>query len=135
MPTRRPLQKTVLWALAATLVLAAGITLVRRNSFDAGRLRGGGNGVILVRPAEAAALPFPATFVWRATSAGAEYSFELLGPGGDPVYQTLTSDTIAALPDTVHLTPGTSYRWWIRSRLPDGTGSVSPLRSVRTPGR
>ncbi len=133
--TGRPLRKRIIWALAATLVLAAGVTLARRLSFDDGRLRGGGSEVILVSPAEAAAFPSAATFVWRSTSAGAEYSFELLDPKGDPVYRTLTSDTMAVLPDSVRLTPATSYRWWIRSRLPDGTESVSALRRVQTPGR
>ncbi|HEV8600402.1 MAG TPA: zf-HC2 domain-containing protein [Gemmatimonadales bacterium] len=131
----RPSRKTLIWAIAATLALVAGVSLVRRTSFDAGRLRGGGNEVILLSPAEAEVLSVPATFAWRPTSAGAEYSFELLGPSGDPVFQVLTSDTIAVLPDTVRLTTGATYRWGIRSRLPDGSESVSSLRSVRAAPR
>jgi hypothetical protein len=131
----RPLRKTLVWALAASLVLAAGVTLVRRTSFDAGRLRGGGNELILLSPAEGEALSFPARFAWRPTAPGAEYSIELLGPSGDPVFQVLTSDTVAVLPDSVRLTPGATYRWGIRSRLPDGTESVSSPRSVRAAPR
>jgi hypothetical protein len=66
--------------------------------------------------------------VWRAVPGATRYHAELLDDAGAPRYAAATADTALALPDSVRLTPGAAYQWWVRAQLADGSERRSPMR-------
>jgi hypothetical protein len=60
-------------------------------------------------------------FMWRSAGAGARYALEVFTPSGNPVYAASVTDTIVTLPDSIALTPGSTYHWWLVVRATDGT--------------
>jgi len=57
----------------------------------------------------------------------------LLGESGERLWSTETGDTIALLPDDVHLAAAASYFWYVDALTGDGTARTSGARrfSVR----
>jgi hypothetical protein len=106
-------------AMLALVIGAAWIWKARQVSGGTEITRGGVRSVELVGPAAVAPGASP-VFVWRAVATAQRYQLELDTEAGDPVYETSTADTTARLPDSVHLSAGTTYRWWVRATLASG---------------
>lgn len=71
--------------------------------------------------------------VWGSAGPNAAYRVALTMSDGTPVWRTSTSDTVAAVPDSVRLGPDATYRWWVDALLPDGTTRSTGIREFRTP--
>jgi hypothetical protein len=69
--------------------------------------------------------------VWRPVRDALEYELQLVDAGGALVFRTVTTDSTAALPDSVTLAPGTEYRWMVMAQLRDGRRLESRAEVVR----
>jgi hypothetical protein len=123
------------FALAATVLAVAGLSTwaIGTGENDVDPVRGGGSpiGIPLYAPAETAMADSARLFLWSGNPDATSYRFELNGENGDPLYSVATTDTAVTLPDSVRLTPGGSYFWWVRGATPDGE-LASPLRRLVT---
>jgi hypothetical protein len=72
--------------------------------------------LLLVPPATTAT---PITLTWKGIRLDSRYRVEVLDANDDPVFATETNATTALVPRGT-LKSGT-YRWWVRSRAPDGS--------------
>jgi hypothetical protein len=130
----RPAVPRLVYAMAATLVLAAGAGVWLASTTRApDELRGPGAepAIALVSPGATIAADAPARFVWRAVPGASAYRLELLDADGTVVYSTRTADSSAVLPPNVTLRRGAEYRWWVKAETPGGeivTGVPRPLR-------
>jgi hypothetical protein len=115
--------------LAAAVVLAVGTTLWWRRDREPIVVRGrSGSGPVLITPAETV-VPSdrPLTFRWHAMPNATRYRLELLAEDGRVVFTADGSDTVAAVPDSVHLPVG-RYRWLVEaSGYSTATTSVGSL--------
>ena len=137
--------RAFLAAAAAVVVLAGTSVVLRQRGAEADApvvpgspagpepMRGGADAVAALAPT--GAVPRERlTLVWRPVAGASGYAAEVLDAAGRPVYATelrSPSDTALALPDSVRLTPGADYQWWVRARLPDGTERRSEMRGFR----
>jgi hypothetical protein len=121
-----------LLALAASLVLVAGggWAALRAIGGEADVLRGD-SGIALVAPDETVRAGAPVTLRWREVPGAVDYAVEVTTEGGDPVFAATTRETSATLPDSVRLTPGAIYQWWVRARLADLAQRRSAARRFR----
>lgn len=120
-------------AMAAGIltVVALGTWYAQRDGTQEDRMRGARVGIPLYAPAETVLADSVGLFSWAGMPDARQYIFELNTAAGDPLYSTVTTDSTVALPDSVRLTPGTAYFWWVRSITRDGELS-SPLRPLVT---
>ncbi|HEX6533125.1 MAG TPA: hypothetical protein VF041_00925 [Gemmatimonadaceae bacterium] len=129
-PEQRRWRVSAPLALAASflIVVAGGVIALRSMRAPGGDvMRGGGNGVALIAPSPDA----PRVLGWHAVPGAISYVVEVLTSGGRVVAQAKTTDTTMALPDSVALTGGTHYLWWVRARRGDGTELQSPMQPLR----
>lgn len=121
-----------LLALAATLTLAVSAGLLIRAVSHRGPepLRGAGSGTVLLSPADGAALSPGDTLRWRVRAGAEGYVVEVVSDGGEVVYRTETTDTLAAFspPAVVAAGPG---QWWVTARLGGSSTVRSPSRRVQ----
>lgn len=118
-------------ALAASLLLAIGISQVLRSSADdATRGEGTTGAVVLVHPAAALPAGAPITFAWRPVAGAGRYELELLDGAGAVTASATTVDTSATPESTGSLPPG-EYRWWVRATTSDARVVRSPVRPLR----
>lgn len=113
--------------LAASLVVGAGIGLMRRHGADRAEIpafRGGTYAIQLVEPAPNAIATAPLHFVWHAAPDVRRYTLEVLDGTGAVRFTARTADTTHTVPAGV-LRPGVPYQWWIRT----GDGSAGTPRS------
>jgi len=111
-------RRAVPLALAASLVLAVGITL-RQRATDVrpddvergapGSLVVHGASDLTVRQTDSVAL------AWRPVPGASRYLVEVLDDAGRPVVTQTSSDTVQVLRGLGALTPGREYRWWVRT--------------------
>jgi hypothetical protein len=124
-------------ALAASVVLAIGGVVLRDQvrSWSDGAERGTGQEITQYLPASGGVVSGPPSFAWKPVPGATRYVLEVLGPDGAIVFSDSTSDTSVTLPRADALTPGTTYRWWVRT-LEEGAGepAASPLARFRTAG-
>jgi hypothetical protein len=59
-------------------------------------------------------------FVWRALAGIERYTLVVVDTAGAEVFASETSDTSVVLPDSVHLSRGQRYLWWVQARTPLG---------------
>jgi len=107
------------------VLLAASLTLVAGTSWyvftlppaaDTVRTADSTVELLLVPPATTAT---PITLTWKGIRLDSRYRVEVLDANDDPVFATETNATTALVPRGT-LKSGT-YRWWVRSRAPDGS--------------
>jgi hypothetical protein len=118
-------------AIAASVIAAVGLgTWLARRSDDANdQLRGASVAIPLYAPAETALADSARLFLWAGNPDATQYVFELNTAGGSVLFSATTTDTSVVLPDSVRLTPGASYIWWVRATMARGelTSSLRPL--------
>jgi hypothetical protein len=76
--------------------------------------------------------PGPLAFTWRSAGPGASYSFTLQEADGRVVWTSRVADTVAVLPDSVALSPGLTWFWFVDALLPDGRSLSTGVRRLRT---
>ena len=116
-------QRAVPLALAASLVLAVGISLRqraaggRRDDVD----RGSPSSLVVHGPSERTVRQGDSlALAWRPVPGASRYVVEVLDDAGRAVMAQPSSDTLLVLRDLRALTPGRDYRWWVRT---DDAGS------------
>lgn len=117
--------------LAATLLLAIGLSRWVTGGPEREPMRGASGALALVAPAEGAVRGDSLRFVWRSVEGAVRYRFELLDGGGLVLYETTTVDTALSLPGTVALRGGAEYRWLVRATDSAGTEHRSAVRRLR----
>ena len=116
-------------ALAASLVLAVGISLRQRTTDVAGDdpLRGGESSLVVHGPSTLVAAPGDSLIVsWRPVPSASRYLVEVLDDEQRAVITQSSSDTLAVLRDLRALTPGRQYLWWVRT----ADGANGQARSI-----
>jgi hypothetical protein len=117
-------RRAVPLALAASVVLAVGISLRQRTtavrSDDVER--GGGPASLVVHGASDLTVRQGDTLAvaWRPIPGASRYLVEILDDAGRAVVTQPSSDTLLVLRDLAALTAGREYRWWVRT---DDTGA------------
>jgi hypothetical protein len=88
--------------------------------------------VIAVAPADRATIPSDSVrFTWLHHARDAGYRLTLTDQEGAVRWITDTSDTVVALPDSVRLSRGRTYYWFVDALGGDGRTRASQLRSFR----
>ena len=120
-------------ALAASVIIAVGIGLTRRESGPSADdvSRSGDEAVMLLAPAAEIAAGDPVVFAWRPVAGATRYELELLDDAGNVAFSTATADTTAALPVARRLVRGTEYRWGVRVVDALGSQRASAMRALR----
>lgn len=72
---------------------------------------------------------------WAAVAGADRYRVILFDAAGGAVYETELSDTVAALPDSIVLTPGQSYLWKVEARTGFDRWATSELVQFSIAGR
>jgi hypothetical protein len=67
-------------------------------------------------------------FIWQKDGPDAMYRFTLSDRSGLPLWQTTTGDTTLAVPDTLALTTGEGYLWYVDVLLPDVQQATTGVR-------
>lgn len=121
-------------ALAASLAVLAGggvLWQVVRGRGERDVLRSVEAQVSLVAPVGPTSPADARRLVWRAAAGAADYQVEVLDPDGTAIYAAATGDTVLVLPDSVSVTSGLEYQWWVRARFLDGSERrATPQRFV-----
>ena len=105
-------------ALAASLVLAVGITLRQRATDVAGdeQSRGGPSAMEVHGPMTISAAPGDSlVLAWHPVPAASRYLVEVLDDARRAVITQSSRDTVVVLRDLRALTPGREYLWWVRT--------------------
>ena len=123
----------VLPAAAAAVLLIAlavkpGDRLVTERASNA---RGEGRETITVISPGAETNLFPLRFVWRSAGSEVLYALSLSDFSGNSVWETQTMDTSIVLPQTVTLSPGTVYLWYVDASTANGMTATSGVHSFR----
>lgn len=71
-------------------------------------------------------------FVWRSGAPGTSYQLTLTDVEGDVIWTVGTTDTVAALPDTMELKPASTYHWYVDALLEHGRFATSGVHSFLT---
>jgi hypothetical protein len=122
-------------ALAASVLIAAGIGRMVMGSGDDDLTRGSETGAVaLLRPGTEAVAGDSLTFVWSAVPSARGYALEILDAGGAVVASAQTTDTTAAPGATAALPPG-NYQWWVRATTLDARTLRSAIRPLKLSAR
>jgi hypothetical protein len=130
---RRWVRPALAAAASIAVIALSGTVLVRvlgRPATGPDVLRGPGDTIVLAAPAAAAATAWPTALAWHPPQPGLTYRVEILGPDGAVAWSGTTADTTVVPPPTVALVPGTTYRWWVRTTLPDGSEAAATPRTL-----
>jgi hypothetical protein len=127
-----PAWRPRVFALAATLMLAAGAALVWRATrpADGGPLRGEAARVMLLDPADGSRVMMPLRLVWRAVPDAVGYRVEVLDWAGAVVATAVGPDTAAQLPTDALAPSDSAYRWRVVAELRTGGTLSSGVRRV-----
>jgi hypothetical protein len=125
------------FAIAASAVIVAGAaTMVwrftsgedREPVFRSGKAASpASDSVILLRS--------PVTLSWQRDTNAERYQLEVLDPTGRAMFSAPLRDTVIVLPDSLRLTAGSTYSWWVRTERTDGTIVQSPFTRFRVAPR
>ena len=116
-------------ALAASVLLL--VTVGPRFKGDVKDVeRGAASGVILLSPSPGIAAEIPLTFAWEPVKGARGYELEVLDEKGAVVFAQRTAETSLVVRDG-RVTPGASYRWWVRATTASGDQVSSEVRSLR----
>ena len=130
-PAARPVSRVAVWAIAAALLLAVGISTVQRfpGRAQPEPMRGGVATIELAAPLPGASLSRSTRFAWHPMAGAARYTIDLVGPGGDVIWSAVTPETTAVVPPNVPLGSSARHVWMVRAAMSDGT----TLRSTARP--
>ena len=131
--TNRPRgERRLLWTGATALAAAAVIILISRNqrSGEPNEMRGSRAPVQVVSPAADAPLERASRFVWHRVASTRSYRLQIVSDDGALLYTTRTSDTTAALPDSIRVAKGAAAHWWVVAENADGTELRSDTRAI-----
>jgi len=135
-PSRRSWQRFTL-AASVLIVVGLGVStqwLRQRNLPTSAVLRSSDSPVTLVAPVGEVGSDRATHFVWRAVGKADRYQIVVVDTTGTEMYAGETRDTALTLPDSVRLTPGQAYLWWVQARLNDqSTVTAVTQRLVVTP--
>lgn len=110
------------YAAAASLILVAGVSAIwwsqRTPTSDV--LRSVDSPITLVAPLGEVSDSPQTRFVWRAVPDIERYTLVVVDTTGAEVYARETQDTSLVLPDSVRLTAGRAYLWWVQARRTGG---------------
>jgi hypothetical protein len=126
----------VLAPLAAAAAVVLAIVLPGREAApsDLRSVPAGDSPLGIVAPAASAEVNLESpVFVWRSAGPAASYTFTLQEDDGRVVWTSTMTDTSAAVPDSVQLTPGRTWFWLVDALLPDGRSMSTGVQRVRTP--
>jgi hypothetical protein len=118
-PPRRSWRR---FAIGASLLLVAGSSGLwwrQRERTLEQAMRGSESPVTLVAPVGEVKQDRANRFVWRAVGKAERYLLVVVDSAGAEVFASETGDTAFVLPDSVHLTRGNTYLWWVQARLAD----------------
>ena len=119
-------------SVAASLVVLAGAAAVWRSVvWRPEPLRGGDQGVPLLRPSGDVAAAGPLVLMWRALPHATRYEVEVVDARGRVLFSASTRDTTAPVPNRAGVVPGTDYYWWVQALLDDGTEPQSRAQHFR----
>ena len=118
-------------ALAASLILVVMVGQRLRSPDGTDVERGPMDGVTLLGPPSEIEAGTSPTFAWKSVPGAQSYELEVLDEKGAVVWGARTSETSVTMSDPVLLTPGNSYRWWVRTTTPSGNQRASAVRSLR----
>jgi hypothetical protein len=117
------------YVAAAAVLIVAGTLLAKPNALSVDSpnansssnttLRSAESPITLVGPVGAVAAGRAARFVWRPVGTAERYTLVVVDTTGTEVFATETRDTSLAVPDSVRLTAGHEYLWWVQARLAD----------------
>lgn len=89
--------------------------------------------IATISPEAGAVVPFgELTLTWSSTASEAMYVITVTDAGGDPLWTAETRDTLALLPTTVVLLPGSTYLWYVDALLPDGQSATTGVQRFQT---
>jgi hypothetical protein len=116
--------------VAATVAAAAGIGTIWFSSKPTpDLLRDATSPIRLVAPLGTS--PARAPFTWRPLENAERYQLVVVDTTGADVFVTETRDTTVSLPDTLRLTPGVSYLWWVQATTRDGASVTAVTQRIR----
>jgi hypothetical protein len=117
-----------LWALAATVVLVAGATVVWRMMLPREDvLRGSSERLTLVAPVQGAAVQLPATLTWRSVPGALSYRVELRDETGRVSYSSAVTDTTL----TLESVPEAVVSWKVVAEFLSAIPLESPTRTIQ----
>ncbi|MEP7347858.1 MAG: hypothetical protein ABI877_21485, partial [Gemmatimonadaceae bacterium] len=121
--TRRPpsARRMAPYALAASILIIAGITLTARerwNRDDAERVRRG-DAVLLISPKGARPNEPPLDLIWQSVPAAIAYDVTILDKNGTRVVERTTTDTSVTLGSHSALQRDADYAWTVTAHLRD----------------
>ena len=125
------------WGLAAAALLlvsaGAGTAWVRSRSpgSTAELLRGVESPLPLVAPRDNAVPQRGVRFVWGGVATAQEYTLVVVDTAGHEVFARTTRDTSALLADSITLTAGAQYLWWVQAAMPDGSTVSAVTERIR----
>ena len=120
------------YAIAAALVVMVGSGLWLRSRAPAPDVvRGPIPTVGVVGPGPTAEAAAPLRFTWRRAADTKAYSLQVVDVDGNVAYSVITTDTIAAMPDSVRLVPDKEYRWWVEAERSTGVPIKSDVQKLR----
>lgn len=128
---RRPLWLAIAAVLlvsvvSGTLLLKPGVT-----ASDAEPLRGADSPLPLVSPRTGNVERRGLRFVWHGVPSVREYTLILVDSGGKEMFAQNTRDTALTLPDSIQLTAGTQYLWWVQATRFDGSTLSAVTERIR----
>jgi hypothetical protein len=104
---------------AALIVVAGSSALWVRDRRTPEAMRGLDSPVTLVAPLGEVGEGRVSRFVWRPVGKAERYLVVVVDTTGAELFAGETKDTALALPDSVRLTAGRAYLWWVQARLTD----------------
>jgi hypothetical protein len=134
-----PLRGRGPWWVIGTAAAAAGVVLLLGRNAIQPRSEGpvtrghaaaeGVPEVATVEPAPGSMLGRAGlTFVWRSAGQEVEYKVTVTNEPGDVVWRGAGLDTVQHLPQSVRLSAGQSYSWYVDALLPDGRSAISKVQ-------
>lgn len=124
---RRPPWRALAAAALLVVVAGGGGLLWTRGpvpgvaGIAADPLRGTESPVTLLSPLGGRIPEHAVRFTWRPVRDAREYLLVVVDTAGGEVFARATADTGATLPDSIRLTRGGAYLWWVQASLRDGT--------------
>jgi len=128
---RIPRRFAVSLALAASLLLVVTVGQRLRSPGGPDVERGSTEAVTLLEPPSEIAAGTSPTFVWKPVPGAQSYELEVLDEKGSVIWSAKTGETSVTMSDPSPLTPGKSFRWWVRATSASGNQRASAARSLR----
>lgn len=93
-------------------------------------LRGANAAITLIAPRKEVDVTTTRRFTWSRVASAERYTLVLVDDKGNEIFATTAHDTSLVLPDSVKLTSGGAYLWWVQTELPDGRTATAVTERV-----